>query len=92
MLVLGHLHPKNVIFSEKKVIRANFKSCKDYIFWAKITFWAKMTYFAGAEPGLVIGGGTHPLGWGVPTQYIYTFSEKPHEIKEMLVRRGGRTP
>ena len=46
-------------------------------------------YFTGADPGLVVGGGTNPLGEGAPTQYIYTFSEKPHEIKEILVRRGA---
>ena len=40
----------------------------------------------GADPGLVVGGGTNPLG--ALTQYIYTFSEKPHEFKEILVHRG----
>ena len=44
---------------------------------------------AGTDPGLVIEGGHQPLVEGTPTQYIYTFSEKPHEIKEILVRRGG---
>ena len=40
-----------------------------------------------ADPGLVAGGGANSLRG--PTQYIYTFSEQPHEIKELLVRRGG---
>ena len=48
----------------------------------------KIWYCAGADPGLVVGGGANSLGRGAPTQYIYTFSEKPHEIKEILVRRG----
>ena len=34
--------------------------------------------------------GVDPTPWG-PTQYIYTFSEKSHEIEEILVRRGVRT-
>ena len=32
--------------------------------------------------------GRQPLG-GEPTQYIYTFSEKPHEFKEILSVGGG---
>ena len=32
---------KNVIFSQKKVILAKFKSCKDYIFWVKMTFFGR---------------------------------------------------
>ena len=35
-----------------------------------------------------VGWGANPLG--APTQYIYTFSEKPHKIKEISVRRGAR--
>ena len=41
---------------------------------------------AEADPGLVVGGAS-PLG--APTQYIYTFSEILHEIKEIWVRGGG---
>ena len=34
-----------------------------------------------------------PLRWGYRPNIFYTFSEKVHEIKEILVRRrGGRTP
>ena len=46
---------------------------------------------SGADQGLVVGRGANPFE-GAPTQYIYTFSEKPHEFKEILVRRGGRAP
>ena len=42
----------------------------------------------GADLGLVVGGGAKPLR-GALTQYIYTFSEKRHEIKEIFVRGGG---
>ena len=46
---------------------------------------------SGADPGLVVGEGANPFGGGAPTQYIYTFSEKPHEIKEILGHGwGGR--
>ena len=35
-----------------------------------------------------MGGDANPSD-GAPTQYIYTFSGKPHEIIEILVRGGG---
>ena len=39
---------------------------------------------SGTDPGLVLGGGANP--WvGAPTKYIYTFSEKSLETKEILV-------
>ena len=43
---------------------------------------------SGAGPGLVLGG-AHSLGGGHRPNIFYTFSEKPYEIKEMLVRRGA---
>ena len=42
----------------------------------------------GADPGLVVGEGANPLGGGADPIYLY-ISEKPHEIKEILVRGGG---
>ena len=61
-----------------------------------IQFWTMggipSNHRPGADPGLVVGGAPTPL-WGAPIQYIYTFSEKPHEIKEILVGRwGGGAP
>ena len=42
---------------------------------------------AGADPGPVVGEGTNPLDGGAdPPNIFYTFSENPHEIKEILVR------
>ena len=43
---------------------------------------------SGADPELLLGGGANPQR-GAPTQYFNTFSEKPCEIKEILVRKGG---
>ena len=43
---------------------------------------------AGADSGLVVGGGANPWGGADPI-YFYTISEKPYEIKEILDRRGG---
>ena len=53
--------------------------------------WLYLIQFShtGANPALVVGGGAKSLD-GAPTQYIYRFSEKPHEIKEILVHRGTR--
>ena len=47
-----------------------------------------MKSFTGADSGLVERGSANPFG--APIQCIYTFSEKLHEIKEILIRgRGG---
>ena len=48
-----------------------------------------LLYTAEADPGRFIGGGTNPSKGG--TNLIY-FSEKPHEIKEILVWGGGGVP
>ena len=48
----------------------------------------------GADPELLLGGGTNPYGGRLPNVLII-FSEKPYEIKEILVHRGvcaGCTP
>ena len=43
----------------------------------------------GANPELLVGGGANPWGGRLPNILII-FTEKPHEIKEILVRgRGG---
>ena len=44
---------------------------------------------AGADPELLLGGGGNPWGGCLPN-ILVIFSEKPYEIKEFLVRRGGR--
>ena len=58
-----------------------------------IKYLQKYVTNAGADPGLFVGGSANSLGGGgTPTQYIYTFSEKPHEIKEILVRSRRPPP
>ena len=44
----------------------------------------------GADPELLLGGDANPCGGegGLPNILII-FSEKPYEIKEILVRGGG---
>ena len=44
-------------------------------------------YRTGADPEL-LRGGTNP--WGRLPNILIIFSEKPYEIKEILVRGGGR--
>ena len=52
----------------------------------------KHTELAGVDPELLLGGGANPWGGRLPNILII-FSEKPYEIKEILVRReGGRAP
>ena len=46
---------------------------------------------AGADPALLLGGGVNPWGGRLPNISVI-FSEKPYEIKEILVRRGGGAP
>ena len=47
---------------------------------------------AGANPGFPVGGGADPLGGGggAPTYDFVKFSEKLHEIKKIMDRRGAR--
>ena len=49
---------------------------------------------SGADPGPVVGGGANLSKRGANLIYFICFSEKPHEIKEILVCRGegGRAP
>ena len=49
-----------------------------------MTKYKKDSPFSGADPGFPVGAGAKPPG-GAPT---YDFSEKLHEIEEMLARRG----
>ena len=46
------------------------------------------TVVAGADPEL-LGGGANPQRRGRQPKILVIFSEKPYEIKEILVRRGG---
>ena len=49
-------------------------------------------YITGADPGFPVGGGAN-LQKGAPDYKIARFTEKLHEIKKILVRKGGgRTP
>ena len=41
------------------------------------------------DPELLLGGGANPWGGGRLPNILVIFSEKPYEIKEILVRRGG---
>ena len=66
------------------------------IFHLKILYFFKLTNLTcqifdvtGADPELPPGGGTNPYKGRLPNILI-TFSEKPHEIKEILVCRGAR--
>ena len=43
----------------------------------------------GADPELLLGGGTNSWGGGHLPNILVVFSEKPYEIKEILLRRGG---
>ena len=45
---------------------------------------------AGADPELLLGGAPIRRGGRLPN-ILVIFSEKPYEIKEILVRRGART-
>ena len=45
---------------------------------------------AGADPGFPVGGGANPQGRG--RQHTNLQSQKLHEIKKILVRRGGAPP
>ena len=42
----------------------------------------------GADPELLLGGGANPWGGALPN-ILVVFSEKPYEIKEILIREGG---
>ena len=44
---------------------------------------------SGADPGFPVGGGCQPSRRRAPAYKFARFSEKLHEIKKMLVRRGG---
>ena len=51
----------------------------------------KILVEVGADPELLLGGGANPwrVGeWALPN-ILVIFSEKPYEIKEILVSRGG---
>ena len=46
---------------------------------------------SGADTGFSVGGGANPPG-GRQTYKFARFSQKLHEIKKILVRRGGAPP
>ena len=46
--------------------------------------------YSGVDPELLLGEGTN-LGGRLPN-VVVVFSEKPYEIKEILVHGGGRVP
>ena len=50
---------------------------------------AGMDQMSGADPDLLLGGDANPWGGGRLPNILVVFSEKPYEIKEILVRRGG---
>ena len=50
-----------------------------------------LNYETGADPELLLGGGANPWGGRLPN-ILVIFSEKSHEIKEILVRGGGGRP
>ena len=53
-----------------------------------LNFFICMDVKLGADPELLLGGGANP-GGGRPPNILVIFSERPYEIKEILVRRGG---
>ena len=51
-------------------------------------FIGSSLFLSGADPELLLGGGANPYGGRLPI-ILVVFSEKPYEIKEILVRRRG---
>ena len=50
-------------------------------------FTVKIKHSTGADPGFPVGGGANSWG-GAPTYKLAGFSQKLHEIKKILVRKG----
>ena len=52
-------------------------------------YWGlNITQSTGSDPELLLGGGTNPKRGRLPN-ILVIFSEKPYEIKEILVHRGA---
>ena len=47
------------------------------------------TLYARVDPKLLLQGGGNPWGRGAQPTILVFFSEKPYQIKEILVCRGG---
>ena len=52
-----------------------------------VVHFGRCYWLSGADPELLPGGGHQSLGGHLPNTLII-FSEKPYEIKEILVHRG----
>ena len=48
-----------------------------------------MVVIAGADPGLVIGGGANPLGGGADPVYLIYFVKNPMKLKKFWAVGGG---